>query len=605
MIEQLRTPLSAYFFRRKAPITQRAVRALFVDLLRDAHNPSRPVFRVERQVLGDSRFSAIAFAYDRPTQFLEGTPQRMDRIHGFLLLVEKGATVALFKVGLDLTARFKKDHLDPIGRGRVERAIARHDAVFERLSLRNMTTSRFALRSKTLEARDLENAIAVSSAGRFIPQGYRVRRGDGSYSATPSTGRIAVRSDRADYVTAVAWAGDIMTLLGDEEAISSPFIRNFARPVELSQIADGVEPTFFSVDVMGLADAIFEDDPSIRFVREVGGAWQEVAKAGVDAILADFDRPFRVVADTNQYVVEEEASGAEVGALKRGASRIRLSQLELPSILDVFVEEAGFAVGSDPDRKSLARYLDVESLFTVLFSDLALAYIDGQLYRDEALVGGGDVFLRHLRVEPLLATATSEKGAFSAGQTAFANGSVFCVVANTIAADDVLICDDLGDEWADFIGVSTDALSPAISFYHAKAGDPSLSASAFHDAVGQGIKNLGRLSLAGEAMAAKYANWDDVYRNGGVTTAIHRIMRGGTLAEIETKIGNVAAAPDAARRVFIVTSSLSRTDVEAAFAAIAAGDAVRPNFVQLYWLLMGFFSACTEIGANGYVICRP
>lgn len=605
MIEQLRTPLSAYFFRRKAPITQRAVRALFVDLLRDADNPSRPIFRVERQTLGDSRFSAVAFAYDRPAPFLEGPPQRMDRVHGFLLLVEKGAMVALFKAGLDVTAQFKKDHLDPIGRGRVERAIARHDAVFERLSLRNMTTSRFALRSKTLEARDLENAIAVSSAGRFIPQGYRVRRTDGSYSATPSTGRIAVRSDRADYATAITWAEDIITLLGNEEGISSPFIRNFARPVELASIGADTSPTFFSVDAMGLADTIFEGDLPIRLVREVGGSWQEVPKAGIDDILADLDRPFRIVPGTNQYLIEDEASGAEVGALKFGPSRIRLSRLELPAILDVFVEQAGIAVGADPDRKSLTRYLDAESLFTVLFSDLALAYIDGQLYRDEALVGGGDVFLRHLRVEPLLGSTTSEKGAFSAGQTAFTNGSVFHVVADTIAADDVLICDDLSDEWADFIGVSTDALSPTISFYHAKSGDPSLSASAFHDAVGQAIKNLGRLSLAGEVMTAKYANWNDVYRNGGVTTAIHRLMRGGTLAEIQAKIGHAAAAPDVARRVFIVTSSLSRADVEAAFAAIAAGDAVRPNFVQLYWLLMGFFSACTEIGANGYVICRP
>lgn len=605
MIEQLRTPRSAYFFRRKARITKQAVRALFVDLLREADNPSRPIFRTERQALGQARYSAIAFAYDRPVPFLEGAPVRRERVYGFLLLVEKGGMAALFKSGLDLTAAFKKAYLDPVSRSRVERAIASHDAVFEKLSLRNMTTSRLALRSKTLEARDLENAIAVSSASRFIPQGYRVRRADGSYSATPSTGRIAVRSDRAGHEAAVAWAGDIIDLLANDQGSSSPFIRNFARPIELSQIDPGIHPTYFSVDKLALADAIYESDQPVRLVREIGGAWQQIAKPETDAILADLDRSFNIEAADASLVLQDEATGEEVGSLRVGKSRIALRRLEQPLIQNVFIEDAALELGADPNRKSLARYLDTENLFTVLFSDLALAYIDGSLFRDDALVGGGEFFLKHLHVEPLLGPATSEKGAFAVGQAKFSNGSVFRVVVDSIAKDDVLICDDLGDEWADFIGVSTSTNPAMISFYHAKHGDLSLSASAFHDAVGQAIKNLGRLSLAGDVMVAKYNNWDKPYRNGGVTTAVPRLIRGGTRPEIEEKVGDVVGAPDVVRRVFIVTSSLSRANVEAAFVAAAAGNSVRPNFVQLYWLLMGFFSACTEIGAIGYVVCQP
>lgn len=605
MIEHLRTARSAYFFRRKARITQQAVRALFVDLQHDAENPSRPIFRIEREAFGDARYSAVAFAYDRPVPFLERTADRAERVYGFLLLVEKGQMAALFKSGLDLTTDFKKDYLDPIGRTRVERAIARHDAVFEKLSLRNMTTSRLALRAKTLEARDLANAIAASSASRFIPQGYRVRRADGSYSATPSTGRIALRSDRADCEGAVAWASEIIDLLAANEGEISPFIRNFARPIELSQIGVGVHPTYFSVDAMALADAIYESDQPVRLVREVGGAWQQLAKPDIDAILADLDQPFEIEAAGAEHALRDQATGAEVGSLKLGKSRIALKRLERPLILDVFVEDAAVALGTDPKRKVLARHLDAENMFTVLFSNLALAYIDGSLFRDEALVSGGALFLRHLHVEPLLAAATSEKGAFAADQCEFSDGSVFRAVVDSVAQEDVLICDDLGDEWADFIGVLTGASPAMISFYHAKHGDRSLSASAFHDAVGQAIKNLGRLSLAGDAMAAKYVSWGEPYRNGGVTTAIAKLIRGGTRAEIEDKIGNVSGAPDVVRRVFIVTSSLSRSDVEAGFASAAAGQALRPNFVQLYWLLMGFFSACVEIGAIGYVVCQP
>ena len=254
---------------------------------------------------------------------------------------------------------------------------------------------------------------------------------------------------------------------------------------------------------------------------------------------------------------------------------------------------------------SLLRYLDSEHLGTVLFSDLALADINGSLFRDEAMTGGGAEFLRHLQPRPELIAATDEKGTFARDQTAFDTDFVFGIIANALVTDDILICDDLGDEWADFIGVGTTTSPATVNLYHAKHGARSLSASAFHEAVGQGIKNLGRLSLSGDGMAKKYKSWDDVYRKDKVDTAIRRYMRGGTRDEVETAIAATVGAPDVVRRVFIVTSSLSQADVEAAFARIAVGQSVRPNFVQLYWILMGFFSACAEIGAVGYVIFQP
>jgi hypothetical protein len=167
------------------------------------------------------------------------------------------------------------------------------------------------------------------------------------------------------------------------------------------------------------------------------------------------------------------------------------------------------------------------------------------------------------------------------------------------------LCDDLGDEWADFIGVSTTSNPTMISFYHAKHGQASLSASAFHDSVGQAIKNLGRMNLPADMLPQKLASWDDNYRNNGVQTQIGRMIRGGTPAEIASKLGAVRSAPDVLQRVFIVTSSLSRTQVKDVFGAAAEGTSPSPHFVQLYWILMSYFSACAEMGIRGYVVCRP
>ena len=65
----------------------------------------------------------------------------------------------------------------------------------------------------------------------------------------------------------------------------------------------------------------------------------------------------------------------------------------------------------------------------------------------------------------------------------------------------------------------------------------------------------------------------------------------GDAGAIRETIATALSSPDTIRRVFIVTSSLSRRQVEERFVAIRGGEAPTPHFVQLYWLLMSYFSA--------------
>lgn len=606
MIEHLSVGRAGYFYARKKRLSDAAVNSLFRTLRSNAQQPSQNLFRAIRDKVDGLTYSAICFSFERSPSFLEPQAKAVERIFGFLLIVERGTLVAIFKSGLDLPSDFKSEYFNKVGNERVERAIARHDAIFEKLRLKNMSTSKLALRAKTLEARDLANAVPISSASRFVPQGYSVRRPDGSYSATPNTGRISVRADRAGYEEIVRWAGEIMDLLTAGAGVASPFIRNFARPLDLDTIPAGVHPTFVAPDIPTLASSLFDDEDRIRLVREDAGAHVELAKGEIDPILDELDRSFPIRTTRAAVQILNDAGADQIGELKFGKTRISLAGLAIPSISDIFVENAATPVGADPQRRLLARYLDREDLFTVLFSDLALAYIDGSLYRDEALLDGGANFLRRLQVVPELARATSEKGRFVAGQVEFDVTSVFRVVVDHIASDaEVLICDDLSDEWADFIGIDPRSNPAMISFYHAKHGNRSLSASAFHDSVGQAIKNLGRMVLPAEAMPAKYASWDANYRNAGAATSIARIMRGGGRAAVERSVEEASSTPDLVKRVYIVTSSLSRGQVEQAFADAAAGRPPTPHFVQLYWLLMSFFSACAEVGVIGYVACQP
>jgi hypothetical protein len=355
------------------------------------------------------------------------------------------------------------------------------------------------------------------------------------------------------------------------------------------------------VNVTGLAEALYETS-EIRFVRPHGDEFQKLSQGECDAALSALDQVLTITGDGPIMDLRTTAKDPPVGKIAIGKSRVSLRGLELSA--DLEVERAEYPLGHDPNRMSLRRYIDRTDKFILLFDNLSFAYIDGTLFRDEGLSDGGKAFLRYLRASPLLAQVVDEKGTFTKKHVAFDANSTFGVIQTTIAeGDEVLVCDDLGDEWADFIGLNNTGSPPRITFYHAKHGELSLGAGPFHISVSQAIKNLQRMSLTSEATKKKFSGWKKNYVNGGVTTSIPRICRGNA-EQLASEFDAARSAPDAIRRAFIVTSSLSRRAVEQALANIVAGRTPDPFFVQLYWLLLSFFSACTEMNVIGYVVCQ-
>lgn len=606
MLKHLEVSASANFFRRKKRLSDAAIRRLFVDLRRTSRNPKQNLFEHVRDELDGSVYSAICFSFEREPGFLNPAARVFDRVHGFLLLVERADYVAIVKAGLELPARFKTDHLGRVKRSNVEQAIATADAIFERVRVKSMSPSKQILRAKTLEADNLENSMPMVGAGRYVTQAYRVRRPDGHFQATPSTGRIGQRGDRGDYEFAVAWASTVIDQLAADGAAVASFIRNFARQLDLDNLGTDTTPVLFAVDVPQLTELLLAEPPAMRLIRYDAETSEPVqlATSDVEVVLEALNEGFAVHRGRPDFRIKRGAR--TVGTLRLGKTRFALRALSLPALGGIEIESCEHAVGDDEDARPLIRHIDRENLFTILFTDPSLAYVEGELFRDEAMLDGGASFLRHLLPVEALVEASSEKGEFSAAQTGFSQGSVFRIIVEDIAAnDDVLVCDDLGDEWADFIGLNTQARPPSINFYHGKHGDLTLGASSFHISVSQAEKNLGRMAMHPAAMEAKYAGWAGNYAGPNVQSAIARIVRGGAIADVRQRIDEARQAPDVVKHVYIVTSSLSKAQVEAAFQALADGGRPSAHLVQLYWLLMAYYSACAEMGAVGFVMCQP
>ena len=195
MIDWLRAQKSSNFYVRRKRLPKAAVVDLFREIRQSSDSPSNNIFLHVRETLGDARWSAISFFYERKPLFLElPADHTKERVCGFLLIVEYRNHAALFKSSLDVPSDFKTEYLQRVGDDKIETAIASVDAAFEQIRLRNMATSKYALRSKTLEADNLETVVASTGASRFVPRGYRIRRGEDHYTATPSSGRISLRS---------------------------------------------------------------------------------------------------------------------------------------------------------------------------------------------------------------------------------------------------------------------------------------------------------------------------------------------------------------------------------------------------------------------------
>lgn len=607
MIEHLRAAKTANFHKLKRRLSLTAVNALFTSI-RAAHaEPSNNLFVHRRVAHGQAVWSAICFSYQQKPAFLADDAGADERVWGYLLLVEHRGHVAILKSRLNLPNAFVTRYLGRVSAERVDAAIARQDAIFEKVRLRHLSVSGFAMRTKSYEANDLKAVVGPAGASRYAPLGYALRAGQDHFVTTPSTGRIALRSDRIGHLELVDYAISVINDLLGAGAARNDFIRTFARAVNLDEALETARPVAFAVDVASLGGAIY-DAQLIRLVRIAGGNCYQLTKAEVDAVLDELGLVLEVgeVAGRLCSLSLPGVPPNPVGSLALNKSDIALRKLDLPTTAGVSVESTDYPLGEDPNRVPLRRYIDKENSYIILFSDPALGYIGGNLFRDGGMVEGGDVLLRHLVTNEDLDQVIDEKGTFVQGQTTFDANSTFGAIAASVAeGDSILVCDDLGDEWADFIGLDNGATPPRISFYHGKHGPLSLGASPFHVSVSQAQKNLERMMLPAAAMGGKVNGWSNNYVSGsGVQTAIPRVIRGDADLLAAT-FEQARAAPNAIRRAMIVTSSLSKGAVEQALDDIRAGGRPDPYFVQLYQLLMSFFSACTDMNAFGYVVCRP
>jgi hypothetical protein len=565
----------------RATLSARRINATFAKVrselgARTIHSAIRERDRTSRVV-----WSLWIGRFDKPVPWLIAERFKETR-YAFLLLLEQNGFVAALGSNIGDAAEFVSDD-----RVSYQKLLALHsgpDTEIESLSTRSLRAARVGVMRSTQSGRHLEQSLSRVGANQAAPFQVALRQADQAWRISPGSGRITVSGARATIPDLCAW---FATTCQDIERASEPsdFIKAFAHPIALTDLPTDIVPNALQLD-SSVVDDLLELGATFRRNDTI------MTDAEIEALRQLIRELWLVETPQTRSDIAAQTWRLKVDDVEMGKLVIRSTKISLLSdhLTEVHV------VNEDGTPETLNHVFNAGSQqLRITFSDASYGYAAGQLFRDHRLLASRGALLEVLsgRLPP---SASVEK---SEAIDRFDPDSLFgFVVDHASANDQYLVCDDMGAEWADFIGVSTS--QHQITFYHCKGGRVDVGASGLHEAVSQAAKNLGYLTASTPELESRSAKWAGDWKE----TPIPRLQRGAAVADFATAFAKAVAAPQATRRVTLVTSSLSKAAVTRAFDDIDI-HSPRPEVFHVLWLLSVFVDQCRSIGAVPEIVCRP
>ena len=278
-----------------------------------------------------------------------------------------------------------------------------------------------------------------------------------------------------------------------------------------------------------------------------------------------------------------------------------------------FKKEEGAAVrvgleGDESSTKSLAEFLNQKQDIILIGLAGGMIVYQGRNFYQIDYSYAEEVLLNLIERPANAPPCGSEKGSKReiaavklAKATTFPDGSLFRAIADQLIGlpfvDDLLICDDLGTESADFVAANFEGHQMAL--IHAKAGDgKKISASAFHDVVAQAMKNLVYLTRNGEVPEGANSWWRNAKWNG---TSVPRLYRAPAAAPVKVNLWNKLKSDiigSSNPELFVVLVTTGCCDPKELKQAINVPAKRTPETAQLLHLLDGLNGYARQLGVR-------
>lgn len=473
------------------------------------------------------------------------------------------------------------------------------DARLTSVSLRNTSLGRFSTRRRVVQAFSIgELAPDLADHANFASTATGIT-GAPDWAPSPTLtryvgftkGRVTDRAGGATpFELYLRWLEYLADALDDQQITPLTVFDRYAEVVREPQ-----DPT---------PEHVLLDFQQEQFEGEVEGA--VVALAIEDLSLPVLNGVFRCIANGVPHDVQITWDSAT-----------RTYHLDSPSLDSTYTMQRTLG---NRGAASLVTFLNKEQAFRVVPASAAqdyCIYAGGLFFRPRLPLWGRVTtrrfdMLRVLNPVAELAGLATEKGPIgSATGAGWSNGSLFDVIdrrgqgtplADAFAGVDLLICDDMGTETADFIAIDED--NRRVAAIHAKAFPAAkpLSASALHEVSAQALKNLGYFQPYFVGEPKNLSRWDRPWR--GPQGTVDRRVRHGDLSgrAAWTRLRNLLRDPQATREIWLVLGqglSKSKLDTERGKTSPA------PEVVQILYSLQATWSSVSAVGARLRVFCSP
>ena len=440
--------------------------------------------------------------------------------------------------------------------GRLRRLYSGPAASLTSVSTINTDLGPYSPRRRSLQARSVDDLgpdlsdhahLTATSVGRTA---YRHR--DGSLDMqrqkqtrsryigfTKSRVRDGGMLEFDDYID---WLGSVASSLSDHTARTLPVFERYAEVIDRPA---SVTPTNILLDIPGQLFETISDD---------GQEWLEIPDLCQDVKNGTFD----CIANGISYEVRVAWDGVR--------NRYNLSCPQLDERFSMADATAVRGAGS------LISYLNDEQAFRVIPASPNGDYCiyTGRLFCRPRLPLGGRAASASLDLLELvsgveaLSRISSEKGhRHSATGDGWAPGSLFHLI-DTLGAGtsmdaelhgvDLLICDDMGTESADFLAL--DSTRGRVIALHLKAFPTAkkISASALHEISSQALKNLGYLQPYVRDEPSNVRRWSGRWDGGAIGRVDRRIRKGqaATGRGAWTQFRSALRDPKTSREVWLV-----------------------------------------------------
>ena len=582
---------NAYFYKKKQnkKISKAKIKQVFKDVA--ANKLNNFLLKKESQSITingiDIRYSICVFKESRKPTFISKHIDKWLEIRmSYLLIVEIGKYVVISKKNISKLTDFLK-LLEPIEYDTLSSLFITANTSYESLSLQNTNISDSALRSKNVSSVDLQDSLSTLGASSYVIQNLRLNDNNERVTLSLNTSRINKIGLKKGLETLFGWCIELCNRI-DKHKPQESFLSVFATPVDFQKESINLKPIAILLDINNLLYSLNNGIISNAFI-DVAGQRRDI---DLNTFASNFNQLKQVKFDatSSSYYVKNKTAKDLI--IKINKNSITLQSNKLRKILLEY---------DDGTTKTILDYINERNDFIINFEDIEMIYTKRKLFKDHRLLNNIPNFMKIFETHTELNSTTSEKGNPKATSRKFEKKSVFDVVETKYKGKfRFFICDDMGNEWADHIGVTDDM----VALYHSKSKKALFSASAFHDVIGQAQKNYGILTPSADQLSTKKVTWEKFYKS---STKIKMLRKGSSVNEaIELWKENIGS-PNFKRQVNIVVDFISKSGLEDRLEKLKNGQSFseKNQVIQILWFISSFINASQELGIESKVICKP